>query len=575
MKGIVLAGGMGTRLYPLTKITSKHLLPVYDKQMIFYPIETLKNAGIKDILVISDPKNIHLYKELLGTGADEGLHFEYKVQDRPKGLPEAFILGEDFIGGDNVALILGDNIFEDNFSQAVQTFKGGGRIFAKEVTDPERFGVVEFDKDSRVVSIEEKPSIPRSNFAIPGLYIFDARVVAYAKELTPSKRGELEIVDIQNKYLTKGELDVHKVEGAWIDAGTFDSLYKASKMIKEKKGEIDKSRSNVVVLTVTYGSRWLFLSKVVEEVMKDPHVHEFVIVDNGSSIQDKLKECVLKYGSRITILRNEKNTGSAGGFAHGLEYVRTTDNDFVLVLDDDNVPERDAIGQFLEIKKRIPEQKVVLVGNRTSIPGNEDFFYQPPLINAEPKGTFFETISFKKIKNFIYLLHNKQEARKNPFIMIAPNESFVYGGAFIPLDAVRKAPLPDRDLILYGDDIEYSWGIKRLGYSSYVCYSPKIYDVDLSFGEGSQAVGLFDPRTQPFKIYHRVRNMVLISRRNTKQTKVALFLNIMIWVKALSLLGVLKYGLQASSFRALFLIYKAVYAGYVPTTEVPEEAKLP
>lgn len=234
MKGIILSGGKGTRLLPLTKITSKQLLPVYNRQMIFYPLNTLIKAGIKDILIIVAPEYLDSYKKLLGSGEEFGVNIDYIIQEEPRGLPEAFTLGEKFIGNDDVTLILGDNIFEDDFSEAISSFKSGARIFATEVSDPERFGVVEFDKDMKVISIEEKPTIPKSKYAVTGLYIYDSRVVKFAKELAPSKRNELEIVDLHNRYLALNELDVRIFSGIWEDAGTFDSLLRANILAQEK-----------------------------------------------------------------------------------------------------------------------------------------------------------------------------------------------------------------------------------------------------------------------------------------------------------------------------------------------------
>jgi len=234
MKGIILSGGSGTRLMPLTKITSKQLLPVYNKPMIFYPLETLLKAGIKDILIIVSPEHSGDYLELLGSGEEFGARFTYEVQPKPEGLAQAFIIGEDFIGTDNVCMILGDNIFEDDFSQTIRSFKKGGHIFAKEVPDPERFGVVKFDENRKAVQIEEKPKAHLSNFAITGLYIYDNRAVEAARQVKPSSRGELEITELHNWYLQRGELTVDIVKGEWIDAGTFESLFRASELARKK-----------------------------------------------------------------------------------------------------------------------------------------------------------------------------------------------------------------------------------------------------------------------------------------------------------------------------------------------------
>jgi len=228
VKGIVLAGGGGTRLSPLTKITSKQLLPVYDKPMVFYPLNTLLRAGIKEILIIVSSDHPGDFLKLLGSGKEFGAKFTYEIQDKPEGLAQAFIIGKDFIGKDNVAMILGDNIFEDDFSKTIKKFRKGGHVFAKKVPDPERFGVVKFNKKGKAIQIEEKPKKFLSPYAITGLYIYDHRVVDVAKSVKPSARGELEITDLHNWYLSRGELKVDIVKGYWRDAGTFDSLAEAT-----------------------------------------------------------------------------------------------------------------------------------------------------------------------------------------------------------------------------------------------------------------------------------------------------------------------------------------------------------
>jgi glucose-1-phosphate thymidylyltransferase len=234
MKGIVLAGGRATRLRPLTWVISKQLLPVYDKPMIYYPIETLVRAGIKDILIIVAPENSGMFLNLLGNGGELGAHLSYAVQKEPKGLAEAFIIGADFIDGDNVTMVLGDNIFDQDFSKPIADFKSGGLVFAKKVSDPERYGVIEFDANFHVLSIEEKPLKPKSNYIIPGWYTYDNRVINIAANLKPSARGEIEIVDIHNTYLKMGELKVNVFDSYWQDAGTFDSLLDASQYWAKK-----------------------------------------------------------------------------------------------------------------------------------------------------------------------------------------------------------------------------------------------------------------------------------------------------------------------------------------------------
>lgn len=234
MKGIILAGGRATRLRPLTKITSKQLLPVYNKPMIFYPLETLLKAGIKDILIIISPEYAGQFLNLLGSGKEFGAKFTYEIQEEPKGLADAFIVGESFIKGDNVTMILGDNIFDHEFGKEIDEFKGGGHVFAKEVHDPERYGVVKFDENMRAVEVQEKPSQFLSKYAVVGIYIFDNRASEFARNVKPSSRGEIEIPDLYRQYLDKGELKVSVLDSLWEDAGTFDSLLRASNYMAEK-----------------------------------------------------------------------------------------------------------------------------------------------------------------------------------------------------------------------------------------------------------------------------------------------------------------------------------------------------
>ena len=277
MKGIILAGGSGTRLYPLTKVTSKQLLPIYDKPMIYYPMSVLMNAGIRDILIISTPQDLPRFKDLLGNGNQFGVNLSYVEQPSPDGLAQAFILGEEFIGDDNVAMVLGDNIFAGNglnkrLRNAVKTAESGkgATVFGYYVDDPERFGIVEFDAQGKAVSIEEKPEHPKSNYCVTGLYFYDNRVVEYAKNLKPSKRGELEITDLNRIYLEQGELNVELLgQGfTWLDTGTHESLVDATNFVKTV--ETHQHRKIACLEEIAYLNGWITKEDVlaVYEVLK-------------------------------------------------------------------------------------------------------------------------------------------------------------------------------------------------------------------------------------------------------------------------------------------------------------------
>lgn len=306
MKGIVLAGGSGTRLYPLTKVTSKQLLPIYDKPMIYYPLSVLMSAGIREILIISTPQDLPRFEALLGDGAQFGLQLSYAEQPSPDGLAQAFIIGEEFIGKDCVAMVLGDNIFSGHglkkrLRAAVRNAKGGkgATVFGYYVDDPERFGIVEFDESGHAVSIEEKPEHPKSNYCVTGLYFYDNRVVEYARNLKPSKRGELEITDLNRIYLEQGELNVELLgQGfTWLDTGTHESLVEATNFVKTV--EAHQNRKIGCLEDIAYINGWISREQVeaVIAVYKNQY---------GKYLQDVLD------GKYIDIIRDKKRLEEMG-----------------------------------------------------------------------------------------------------------------------------------------------------------------------------------------------------------------------------------------------------------------------
>lgn len=291
MKGIILAGGSGTRLYPLTMVTSKQLLPIYDKPMIYYPLSVLMNAGIREILIISTPDDTPRFEALLGDGHQFGIQLSYAVQPSPDGLAQAFIIGADFIGDDSVAMVLGDNIFSGHGLSkklmAAASKEKGATVFGYYVDDPERFGIVEFDKDGKAISIEEKPEHPKSNYCVTGLYFYDNKVVEYAKNLKPSKRGELEITDLNRIYLENGELDVELLgQGfTWLDTGTHESLVDATNFVKTV--ETHQHRKIACLEEIAYLKGWISKEQLlvnIEPLKKNQYGMYLMDVLNGKYI---------------------------------------------------------------------------------------------------------------------------------------------------------------------------------------------------------------------------------------------------------------------------------------------------
>ena len=295
MKGIILAGGSATRLYPITLAVSKQMLPVYDKPMIYYPLSTLMMAGIREVLIISTPKHLPAFKDLLGDGSDYGMKFEYKVQEKPVGLADAFILGADFIGDDNVALILGDNMIYgsriERILKVANNLKEGGIIFGYQVADPTSYGVVEINENGRAISIEEKPENPKSNLAVPGIYFYDNKVVEIAKNIKPSERGELEITDVNKVYMEQGKLQVIPLgDGyAWFDTGTPDRLGDASDFVKAI--ELRQGIQIACLEEIAYKNKWIDKEKLEE------HAEKYKKTDYGKYLKKVINETLPNYNN--------------------------------------------------------------------------------------------------------------------------------------------------------------------------------------------------------------------------------------------------------------------------------------
>jgi GT2 family glycosyltransferase len=329
----------------------------------------------------------------------------------------------------------------------------------------------------------------------------------------------------------------------------------------------------VTVVTVTYGDRWKYLSQALEAVIHDLHLVRLILVDNGSANQEELTRAKGEYAGKLEIIHTGKNLGSAGGFALGLERARDIDCDYVLMLDDDNVLEPNGLSTFIHNYKSVMGRHMV-TGFRPDIQSDEVF--RLPLDEGHLKYTFFDVWSIDKLEHFLKKLFKRTiNASEREYHHVVRTNGFVYGGAFLPIEAVKASPLPDKELMLYGDDVEYSWGVLDQGYLSYLCDRPIIRDVDMSFESGDHILGLFKPATKPFKVYYRIRNMVRISLRNSTQHAIALHSSIVIWIVGLIILGVAKFGIGPHIVSRIKLILQAVYGGYVQSAEVPLVARLP
>jgi len=332
----------------------------------------------------------------------------------------------------------------------------------------------------------------------------------------------------------------------------------------------------VTVVTVVYGSRWEMLKQVADACLNDPQVTTFVIIDNGCHDATSMDEYASKYPDRVVVLRQEKNIGYSGAINKGITYARDTECDFVFVLDDDSVPEEGAVDHFVANLKLLEGRKVILVGNRVDVPGNKDIYTARPLQDAPPRGTLFEVFSLRKFVNACKLVLGIKPRTDHPFIPIIPTEAFVTGGTFLPIEVVRAVEPPDASMFIYGEDLDYAWRIRRLGYQSYACARPIIHDIDMTFPTyGDHIFGLFNPETPAYKVYYRMRNAVIISRRHSDQWSFVLFLNVIVWYVGLCIIGLIKWGPNRTYLGRAWLVARALYTGYVPTTPMPKSVVIP
>lgn len=333
---------------------------------------------------------------------------------------------------------------------------------------------------------------------------------------------------------------------------------------------------SVTVVTVVYGSRWPFLKQVADAALSDKQVATFVIVDNGCDDALLMDEYAAQYHERVVILRQHTNIGYSGAISKGLTYARETACDFVFVLDDDSVPEDGAIAHFLNNLRLLEGKKVILVGNRVDVPGNKDIFTRRPLQDALPRGTLFEVFSLRKLVNAVKLVLGIKSRNDHPFIPIIPTEAFVTGGTFLPIEVVRSVEVPDASMFIYGEDLDYAWRVRKLGYQSYACARPIIRDIDMTFPDhGDHVFGLFNPKTPAYKVYYRMRNAVRISLRHTNQSTFVLSLNVAVWYIGLCIIGLIKWGPSKIYFKRALLILRSLWTGFFPKTSVPKDIVLP
>ncbi len=487
MKGIILAGGNGSRLFPCTKVINKHLLPIFNKPMIYYPIETLKKSGIQDILIISNPENSGDFMRLLGSGSEFNVNFTYKIQDGAGGIAQALSLGEDFSANEPIAVILADNIFEEDFSEDVMYFNKGAQVFVTKVDDPERFGVVELKADGTVRAIEEKPAFPKSNFIQTGFYLYDNRVFDFIRKIKPSKRGELELTDVNNLYLKKRELKARNFSGMWADAGTHESLLEANLLAQESfenggfvrrkknlKQNIPEKSPKVTIGLLTYNSE-KYLEPCLNSLLAQDYDNiEIRILDNAS--EDQTVEILEEKFSDINLIHSEKNKGFGGG--HN-QLISESKGEFYACLNIDMIFEANFISHLVKTIGKKPINGSV--GGKIK---QWDFeAYKSELKNGKTKDlgktNFLDSVGIKILKNHRFEDMGQGDVDYGQFDI--QKEIFGVSGAAV---MYRKKALEDvafeneegrkeyfdESMFMYKEDIDLAY---RLQWAGWKCqYSP-------------------------------------------------------------------------------------------------------
>ncbi len=535
MKGVILAGGTGSRLYPCTKVTNKHLLPVYNKPMIYYPIETLKRSGIQDILIVSSPEHAGDFMQLLGSGAEFNVNFTYRIQDGAGGIAQALSLAEDFSAGEPIAAILSDNIFEDDFSDTMFRFKSGAEIFVKEVEDPQRFGVVEMREDGSVRSVEEKPSVPKSPYAQTGLFVYDAQVFDFIRKIEPSKRGELEITDVNNLYLDRNQLKAKKIIGMWADAGTHESLLEANllaasafdpervKNYRKSKHKSTHAPNQDVSPKVTVGilahNSEKYISDCLNSLLAQEYENlEIVVLDNNSN--DQTLNILRGKFEDVRIIESEVNLGFAKG--HN-QILAQTDSQFYACLNVDMIFEPSFISHLI---KTIDEKPTYgSAGGKLKRWDFEGHLKRSGQIREMGKTNFIDSAGLKILKNHRFEDIGQGEVDHGQFDQVTNLFGISGAAALYRRKALEDIAFVNKDgrkeyfdeaMFMYKEDIDLAYRLQWAGWKCrYTPYAVGYHDRSVTAGKRSTWDLMKNRANKPSKVNQiSYRNHQILLQKN-------------------------------------------------------------